>query len=315
MENTEEFLKNLCKRYEDLQEIRLRADKPVGIVIKGSTFFIDEKANIEKKVDKAVSITKNNIYEIFMKLCKHSIHAYKEQIKEGYITTDEGHRVGIAGKLNSVGNMSALDITSLNIRIARQIKGASEEISQRLFKERVNSTLIIGEPSSGKTTILRDLAIKLTSGYLGKSYKTVIIDSRNEIGAYQNGKYTYDVGINTDIITGIDKSEGIMQAIRTMSPQIIICDEMGGIDDVVAVNQCLNSGVNIITTVHAGSKKEAEEKEQILALINSGAFKNVVLLQGADNPSAVKSYGRIVKNDKDLRNYDDSYNYIIVWDK
>lgn len=315
MENLEGFLTELGERYTDLQEIRLRADNPVCLIIKGSTFFTDENGNISRSSEKALNLSSSDIYNMFMKLCKYSVHAYKDQIKEGYITTDKGHRVGIAGRINSVGNISASDITSLNIRIARQIKDAAKEISEKLFSKSVESTMIIGEPSSGKTTILRDLAVKLTDGSLGKSYKIVIVDSRNEICGYHNGKYTYFTGTNTDIITGMSKDRGIMQAIRALSPQVIICDEMGGSDDAEAVCQCLNSGVSLITTVHAGSEEEAAEKEQISDLINSGAFKNAVLLQGAENPSAVKAYGRIVKNDENNRNYNDIRSRIIVWDK
>ncbi len=296
----------------DVQEIRLRADKPLCVIKKGKACFLDKNGN-ETTGKTAISMDKYEIEEIFLKLCKYSVHAYKNELKEGFLTTEQGHRVGIGGFFHGK-NFSAENVTSLNIRLAKEYPDCSKSISDRFFSEKVKSIIIIGEPSSGKTTLLRDLAVKLTEGGFNKSYKVAVIDSRNEICGYNRGKYTFDVGINTDVITGIPKAEGIMQAVRVLSPDIIICDEMGSMEDTEAVRLCLNSGVELITTVHAADEEEILRKPQIKMLLNSGAFKYAVLLEGAENPTKVKRFGE-VKYIENIGNNFNSGSSIIIWDK
>ena len=186
-----------------------------------------------------------------------------------------GNRIGICGtaviKNDKVETIK--DISSLNIRVARQIIGCADEIYARLFRTQIQSVLIVGVPSSGKTTILRDLCRQL-----GQVRKISIIDERNELSATVNGMPQNDVGTCSDIFNSYPKAEGIITAIRVMSPEIIVCDEIGGEEDVIALQNAIHSGVKIIATAHAGSISEARNRAGLSKLINLGAFDSITLL-------------------------------------
>ena len=197
------------------------------------------------------------------------MHSYSNEIAEGFITLDGGHRVGICGTaVLSGGRITAVkDISSLNIRIAHEVRGCAEEIYARFFSDRLRSLLLAGAPMSGKTTILRDL-----SRVLGRDHRVALIDSRNELSASVRGLPTLDIGENTDVLCGYPKAEGIMTALRSLSPDIIICDEMG--NDCEAVEQCLFCGVRIIAAAHAGSISELSRRygtDRLLPLFDCAA--------------------------------------------
>ena len=138
---------------------------------------------------------------------------------------------------------------------------------------------------SGKTTIIRDLARKISSFEELKLSKTCIIDERMEIASCRNGKTQFDVGFS-DVLTGVPKSVGILQAVRCLSPNIIICDEIGTNEEALAIKSALNSGVKIIATIHAFGVDDFLKKPQSMALINSGAFEKIIFLDD-------KNFGKI----------------------
>ena len=174
------------------------------------------------------------------------------------------------------------DISSLNIRIAREVYGAADELLEELDKE-ISGLLIAGPPSSGKTTILRDLARQLSI----KGKKVVVIDERGELGGAFQGICQNDLGLS-DVLTGFPKGEGILQAVRCLSPELIICDEAGSRQEAAAIEEGLNAGVGLITTLHAGSLEEIYRRSQGMQLLQSGAFYRIVLLEGRSAPGAVQ---------------------------
>ena len=234
----------------DLAEIRLRAGRrAVAVTAEGIMQTCSEP------------FTAEDIANCFAELCRYSVHSYTSEIAEGYITLDGGHRVGICGTAvmrdNKIETMR--DISSLNIRIARQVRGCAGELYSRIF-DRPRSLLLAGKPMCGKTTLLRDL-----TRILGERHKVTLIDSRNEISACVRGTPTLDIGQHTDVICGCPKSEGILLALRSMSPEIIICDEIGR--DHEAVEQCLFCGVKLIASAHAGSIAELRRRHGIAGLL------------------------------------------------
>lgn len=231
-------------------EIRLRAGRrAVAVTAEGDMQPCSEP------------FTAEDIADCFAELCRYSVHSYSNEIAEGYITLDGGHRVGICGTaVMRDGRIETLrDVSSLNIRIARQVRGCAGELHERLFREPC-SLLLAGKPMCGKTTLLRDL-----TRLLGGRFKVVLIDSRNEISASVRGTPTLDIGLNTDVLCNCPKSEGIFLALRSLSPEIIICDEIGR--DYDAVEQCLFCGVKLIATAHAGSTEELERRQGLSALV------------------------------------------------
>lgn len=234
----------LTEPFSSIAEIRIRVGRPAVCV----SIFGDMKPCSEP-------FATDEITEFFAEICRYSVHSFQEDIARGFVTLDGGHRVGICGTaVKEDGKIAFIkDISGLNIRIAHQITGCSDEIFDRFLANGLRSLLIAGKPLSGKTTLLRDLARRL-----GELHRVAVIDSRNEISASVRGMPMLDVGLNTDVLCGCGKSEGIMLALRSLSPEVIICDEIAHDED--AVEQALFCGVKVIAAAHASSLKELDSR-------------------------------------------------------
>ncbi len=253
--------------------------------------FVCENSRISFIPDSSVyTVTINDIEECFHCVCSYSVHTYQNSIRKGYVTLSGGHRAGIAGTAvcDEKGVSSIRDISSINIRISREFIGCADSLFNRIKLNGMKSLIIAGPPSSGKTTVLRDLA-RLIAGEEGGFQKTVIIDEREEIAACSNGLPGNDIGISSDVLTGYPKKESILQAVRTMAPENIIIDEIGNVDEAAAIEEGLNTGVNFFLSVHASQKNELLRRPQIKKLLNTGAFKNIVLLSDRKNPSQISA--------------------------
>lgn len=206
--------------------------------------------------------TQEDITACFLELCRNSVHSFAREIAEGYITLPGGHRVGFCGTAAvQDGKLMALrDISSLNIRFAREVKGCAQELYERVFTDGLCSLIVAGKPLSGKTTMLRDLA-----RIAGGSHRVCVVDTRGELAAVHDGVPALDIGENTDVLNGYSKADGIMCALRSLSPEIIICDEIG--DDAGAVRQCVNCGVKLVVSAHAASICELRRRPGISELI------------------------------------------------
>lgn len=275
----------------EASEIRLRCGRPVMISGLFGDVFLSE-CGIESYIitDNVIKASINDIDECFRAVCSYSVHTHQSSICNGYVTVNGGHRVGIAGTAVTVnGEINAVrEVASINIRIARQFKGIANEVYEYI-RDIGKGVLIAGPPSSGKTTVLRDLARILASeegGYL----KTVIIDEREEIAACCNGVPQNDIGISSDVISAYPKGEAIMIALRSMSPQKIVLDEVGGDEETAAIEAGLNSGVDFYLSVHASSEEELMRRKHIVRLMKSGAFSAVVFLKGKNSPSKVEKF-------------------------
>ena len=237
--------------------------------------------------EKAFRVSQRGIYDTFRRICDYSVYSRQDEIKNGYITVKGGHRVGLCGTaVLTDGKISALnDISSMNVRIARQIFGVSEEIINHLYPFE-GGILIAGMPSSGKTTLLRDLARSLSLGIGCHVTRTAVIDERGELSGTYSGVSYNDMGLS-DILNGYPKGEGIIHAIRAMSPQVIICDELGTDEDCRLVSQGFNAGAVIIASIHAGNYEELMRRKQAVSLIETGAFKNIVMLESSNRPCKI----------------------------
>lgn len=272
----------------NIQEIRLRAEKPLALSDGTTTMFISNKGQILYSIsDKAYNVSQKAINDIFKAICNYSVYSYDNEIKNGYITIRGGHRIGLCGtavikdeKISAVN-----DISSLNIRIARQIFGVSEDIIHRLYPFD-GGILIVGTPSSGKTTILKDLAYRLSLGIGCRIMRTVLIDERGELSGTYNGIAHNNIGL-CDVLNGYPKGDGIIQAVRSLSPQVIICDEVGTDDDVTAISQGFNAGAIIIATIHASSYDELMHRTQSVKLLQTGAFRTIIILESSDRPCKI----------------------------
>lgn len=246
-------------RISDTYEIRIRAGRKVVLeTARGRT-------TIDKTADTA------EISDCMKSFCDYSLHSFEKELKSGFITLKGGHRAGFCGTaVVKNGVLEAVkDISSINIRIAREVTGAGEALKSAVFDNNFKGLLICGRPMSGKTTVLRDLC-----RIIGDRHKLAIIDERGEIAAVYGGIPQNNIGIFTDVLNGYGKSEGIEIATRTLSPEYIACDEITGCGDCLRL--CLNSGVKMIFTLHCGSLEQAKNSEAV----KLGAVSHIAFLGG-----------------------------------
>ncbi|MBQ5696017.1 MAG: stage III sporulation protein AA [Clostridium sp.] len=282
-------IKNNVKEFlvlEEVQEIRIKIGKPIIIVLSFQEKILDYIA------------TKDDLRYMISKISNYSLYAFEEEIKQGYITLKGGHRVGLAGEcVISKGEVRTIkNISSLNIRICKEIVGASNKV-MRLITEnnRVYNTLIVSPPKCGKTTILRDISRNLSNGMYQinlKGKKVTIVDERSEIAACYNGIPQMNVGIRTDVLDNCLKKSGMIMAIRSLSPEVLICDEIGTDSDLEALNMAFNSGVNIIVTVHGYDIDDIYNRRIFKELIDNCILERVILLS---NKKGVGTIEKIYK--------------------
>ncbi len=255
---------------ENTEEIRLRQGLPLALTVLGETVFVKKDGKICLYPEQNLfTVSEKEINQSFRLLCNNSAFAHGQELKNGYISLESGSRAGVFGTVNALGDME--DITCINIRIAREIKGIATNLAKGFRSE---GWLIAGPPASGKTTLLRDFARQISNGISGKSYRVAVIDSRGEL----SGNGANDLGISTDVLNTHDKAQGLEIAIRTMNPQVAVFDEIGTMAELKRVKECFNSGVAVITTAHIGEKSELLKRQVTRELLLSGVIKRIAVL-------------------------------------
>ncbi len=267
-----------------ISEIRLRAGRPVALTTPNGPLFLRLDGGLQPTPAGPLIIAEpEDLQESFRILCDYSVHSHQNEIRNGFLPLPGGHRAGLCGTaVYTGGELSGLrDISSINLRIAREINGAAAPLLQGLDFTACGGVLLAGPPSSGKTTILRDLAMQLATGTLHRPpLRVAVIDERGELAGTYQGINQNNIGICCDVLDGYTKAEGILQAIRGLSPQVIICDELGSVGDYESVRSGVNAGVRIIASVHAGNVREAAENRRVALLLKTGAFSHMAVLRG-----------------------------------
>ncbi len=270
-QNLQGFLYCLPKEVKQTaQEIRLRVNKPLQLTVDGLPFWVDKTGAYRARPSVPYIITKEQIDAAFMVLCENSVYSHEEEIKQGFIALQYGHRAGVCGTYTKSGVVK--DVSSINIRIARQIIGCADKAIREFDNKGI---LIAGPPASGKTTLLRDMVRQLSLEY---SLRIAVIDTRFEIAASVGGVAINDLGDTVDVLSGYEKAYGIEVAVRTLNPQVVVFDEFGNQSETEAVALALNCGVAVIATVHAGNKAELLCNKKVEALRKTGAFSKVIML-------------------------------------
>lgn len=275
-----EKLQSVPYEANQIEEIRIRINRPIEVSFGGQVKF-------GKNV-----VTKDECNALLSKISKCSIYMFEEQLRRGYITTEGGHRIGLAGKviLENGAVKGIRDVSSYNIRIAKQKLGAASKLVKHLYRGKWLSTCIIGAPQTGKTTLLRDIARIISSGDKGKNIppqKVGIVDERSEIAGCINGIPQLDFGMRVDVLDGCPKAEGMMMLIRSMSPDVLIVDEVGRAEDREAILEAMNAGVTVIMTAHGGSLAEILRRPILTDIVNSGVFQRYIELGRKPHPATV----------------------------
>lgn len=243
----------------DVTDIRLRKNGICAISVGKRSYPLD------------ISLSARRMDELIFSLCDGSVYAHAETIREGYINRN-GIRIGVCGRAvtDKDGTRSVCECSSVTIRIPHDVTGCADAVYSIWARKPHRGMLIYSPPGVGKTTILRDMIRLLTLS----GYQFAIIDSRGELGSAADNA-------SADVLTQYPKDEGIRSAVRSLSPELIICDELSGKRDADAARYALSSGVPLIATTHAGKQAELSLRPDLKALLDSKAFEITVGLTRA----------------------------------
>ena len=277
-----------------LEEIRLRAGKPLTIHSRERELFLGRGGSTS--ADNAYVVTSADLHAVLLLVTDYSLYARDEELRRGYLALPGGHRAGFTGRTVLDDNRVKLlrDISGINIRVAREIKGVGEVLLPHIYCEksgRVRHTLIISAPQAGKTTMLRDLARLLSDGSVTvgrRGFKVGIVDERSEIAGCYLGEAQLDVGLRTDVLDGCPKAEGMMMLVRSMSSEIVVTDELGRPEDARAVEEAVNTGATVLATAHGQSAAELLRRPSLAYLLENQLFERVVMLSRKRGPGTVE---------------------------
>ena len=265
-------------------EIRMRANRPFMLQLGLEDRFVSAAGALQKTPEDPLIIQPEEIRRSFEAICQHSIYAFENEIRHGFVTLRGGYRVGIAGRVNAQNGqvLSIPHCAGLCIRMMREIQGCADGLMEHIVRENeVFPTLIVSPPMMGKTTVLRDIARQLSNGVFGAQGKRVcIVDERAEIAGAVNGVAQLDVGLRTDVLDACPKAKGMMMALRSLSPEVLITDELGSAEDASAVLEAAFAGVKVIASAHGQDQKDVWNRKGLAVLLEERAFSRILILGG-----------------------------------
>lgn len=252
---------------EGLEEIRIRAGKPLQLIGNGYERMLEDcrpDALLMRRILEALS--------------EHSAYLYERERRAGFFTLPGGYRVGLSGRRGPQGDMAC--VSGCCIRIAREWKGCADALLPHLLDAagRPLSSLLLSAPGVGKTTMLRDLARQFSDGGIARVRKLAVADERGEIAGCRLGIPTLDVGRRTDVMDAYPKAEAIGMLLRSMSPDLILTDEVGGMADMRALREAGRCGVSVVASAHAPDLAAAKKRAALSPLLRGGLFERVVEL-------------------------------------
>ena len=249
-----------------LREIRVRAGQSIRLSTRqGETICPCEP-------------TPQQVAQMAEALCEHALYARAEEQRSGFVTLRGGHRMGLCGRVICQGqSIRALrDISSFCIRIAGQWRGAADGLIGQLTDENgfCRSTLIVGLPGMGKTTLLRDSLRRLSEA----GRRVCVVDERSEIAAMCDGLPQLEVGPCTDVLDGCGKEAGLRWLLRSLSPEVLVTDELSDTLDAQAALEANRSGVSKLATVHGRDLDSVCGRNTLYPLIRDRAFERYAVL-------------------------------------
>lgn len=270
--------------HTQVQELRLRAGQAVALGIRGEERYVTLGGAVTVQADAALWCEERWLRQVTDRVCEHSVYAHQEELKRGFLPAPGGCRIGIAGTavVENGEIVSYRNITSLCMRVAREHHGCAAALAARLCSDGVSGALICGEPSSGKTSLLRDLLRE----FAARRLSVAVVDERGELTGG-------GVPFGCDSLRGAPKALGIEQAIRCLSPRVVVFDELGGVAELAAVRQALYSGVPVVASIHCRRPEELIYRDGLTETLRSGAFPYLVQLRGSAAPGEIVAVRRV----------------------
>lgn len=270
----------------ELEEIRLRVGRPLALEVGGRSLFLTPEARLTGDRDQGYLVGSQDLARLLQLVSQASFYALEEELRQGYITIPGGHRVGLGGEAVVQGGRvrHLKHISSASIRLSRQVPGCADAVMPFLIRNNGGPpcrTLILSPPRCGKTTLLRDIVRQLSDGVPGLGFpgvNVVLVDERSEVAGCYHGIPQNDVGTRTDVLDGCPKGEGMLMAVRALSPAVVATDEIGSQEDLAAVREMLNAGVAVVTTVHAASLEELRRRPAWAAVLEQQVFERFIIL-------------------------------------
>ena len=262
-----------------LHELRFRTGHGIFATRSGLQCLLRDLPQCPQQLRECV-LDQMQMEEIFHTLCGGTVHAHQTELTQGFLTTPGGCRVGVAGRyVDRDGETVLQQVQALDLRIARAVPVPLPDELLALLQGHFVGLLVVGEPDSGKTTVLRQIA-----SALAVQRRVCVVDERGEI---------FPPGLSgpvppVDTLSGIPKARAVQMALRTLAPQVIVLDELGTLAETAALEQGFFSGVDFIASVHAASAEEAARRPQVQALQRQGMLRAMVLLQGCTAPGTVR---------------------------
>ena len=274
--------------YSQLNEIRLRVNKPIVVSLGGQNYFIGQDG-ITNNIKSSIICTKEDVENIIFRASECSIYAVNDQIRQGFLTIKNGVRIGIAGTVVCENNevKTIKNFSSLVIRIPHKINNCSlSAFSHILSKNNFFNTLIISPPGCGKTTFIRDILYQLSVRNI--CFNVLVLDERGEIAGSSDGNASLLDSNFCDVLSFVNKSDGFLFGIRALSPSLIFCDEIGAKEDFDAINYACNCGVGVVATIHASSVEELKLKPNFQTILENKLFERYIVLSNREGPGTLE---------------------------
>ena len=279
--------------FGELQEIRMRINSPLMIRQRGKEYKLTEEGkllrcngNEQYEKENIHYVDRCELMETMEYIAGYSLYAYEDEIRQGFLSVQGGHRVGVTGKVILDGNRirGMKYISCINVRLAHEIQGCAQSVMPYIqTREQIMHTLIVSPPRCGKTTLLRDIIRMVSDGNRLAGGMTVgVVDERSELAGCCDGIAVNDLGMRTDILDGCLKAAGMLMLLRSMAPDVVAVDELGDREDTTALEQVLKCGCSVLATVHGGSYEELSRKRFLQPLLQAGAFQRYLVLKHCD---------------------------------
>lgn len=278
-ERIRKLIDNTVKSEESLQEIRIRRGRPLVLQYRGELFTPECHGQV---------VSDQEFKEVLSRISRHSLYAFEEEIRKGYLTIPGGHRIGLSGHtvLENRTVKTMRYISFLNIRISHEMPGCADRLMPYVMQgDRFLSTLLVSPPGGGKTTLLRDMVRQLATGggkFRGRNVS--VVDERSEIAGCYMGIPQKQVGPYCDVMDACPKGIGMMMVIRSMAPEVVAVDEVGAREDFEAMRYALTSGCSLLATVHGSTMEQMKEKPELSQIFQSGMFERYIFLDSRKNP-------------------------------